>query len=93
MTGGFWRTTSRIWSASSWVFGTRFISTSFSIAPSGAIWVTRVLAWVTERTWSWFTGYGGNWRSSSRRSWLGEMSGFCSSIWSRSASRSSVWLS
>ena len=57
MKGGFWRTSSR-----SFVrlllafFGTFFIRMSEVIEPSGSIWITRVLEWASERTWSWFTG-------------------------------------
>ena len=56
ITGGFWRTISRIASASSWLSGSSRISTSEVIAPSGSICTTRVPRWVTDRTWSWLTG-------------------------------------
>ena len=49
MKGGFWRTTVRSASASAWVSGTFFISTSLVIEPSGSIWMTRVLRCAIER--------------------------------------------
>ena len=50
------------------------MSTVDSIEPSGWICVTRVLPCAIDATWSWFTGYGGYFRSisvriCSRESW------------------------
>ena len=56
MSGGFWRTTSRILFASFWSSGTSSMSTVDSIEPSGWICVTRVLPCAIDATWSWFTG-------------------------------------
>ena len=48
MKGGFWRTRSPMWSASSWVFGSFFTSTLVSMSPEDSIWTTRVLLCVTD---------------------------------------------